>query len=65
MKEINEKEKLLEKVASGVLTQGEMNALLTVEKARWDAMQVDEFNFDSMTKKTFTSVIDEQRTPLD
>ena len=59
------KEKLLEKVASGVLTQGEMNALLTVEKARWDAMQVDEFNFDSMTKKTFTSVIDEQRTPLD
>jgi acyl-CoA dehydrogenase len=46
-------DKLAEKVAAGVLTQEEMDTLVTIEKARWDAMQVDEFSFDSMTNKTY------------
>ena len=59
------KEKLVEKVTSGDLSQAEMDELLMVEAARWDAMQVDEFTFDSMKEKVFSSVIDEQKTPLD
>lgn len=59
------KEKLAEKVAAGELSQQEMDDLVTVEKARWDAIQVDEFTFDSMKKKTFASVVDEQKTPFD
>lgn len=53
------KEKLAEKVAAGVLSQHEMDLLITAETARWDAMQVDEFTFDSMKKKSYASVIDE------
>lgn len=59
------KEKLVEKVKSGELSQSEMDDLVVVEKARWDAIQVDEFTFDSMKKKTFSSVIDKLKTPLD
>jgi acyl-CoA dehydrogenase len=59
------KEKLTEKVAAGQLSQQEMNELVIVEKARWDAIQVDEFTLDSMKKKTFASVIEKQKTPLD
>lgn len=59
------KEKLAEKVASGGLSQPEMDDIVTVEKARWDAMQVDEFTFESMKKKAFASVTEELRTPLD
>lgn len=58
------KEKLLEKVASGGLTQAEMDVIIRVEKARWDAMQVDEFDFEAMKKKGFASVIDKQTSPL-
>ena len=58
-------EKLAEKVAKGELSQLEMDALVTVEKARWDAIQVDEFTFESMKKKIFSSVIEEQKTPFD
>ena len=61
----NLKEKLVEKVAAGELSQHEMDELITVEKARWDAIQVDEFTIESMKKKTFPSVIDEQKTPFD
>ncbi|CAM2834430.1 acyl-CoA dehydrogenase [Legionella worsleiensis] len=58
------KAKLQEKVEKGQLTQQEMNELLAVEDARWDAVLVDEFTFDSMKKKTFNSVIDTIKTPF-
>ena len=57
-------EKLAEKVQQGVLTQDEMDALVDVEKARWDAIQVDEFTVESMKKKTFASVIDDVSSPF-
>ena len=59
------KEKLAEKVVAGALSQHEMDELVAVEKARWDAIQVDEFTFDSMKKSTFSSVTEEQKTPFD
>ncbi|WP_133131155.1 acyl-CoA dehydrogenase [Legionella yabuuchiae] len=59
------KEKLAEKVKAGELTQEEMDQLVHVEKLRWDAIQVDEFTFDSMKNKTFSSVIDQYQSPLD
>lgn len=59
------KEKLAAKVSKGELTQQEMNALVAVEKARWDAIQVDEFSFESMKKKSFASVTDTLVNPLD
>ena len=52
------KEKLVEKVESGLLSKQEMEELIKVEEARWDAIQVDEFTFDSMKKKLFASVTD-------
>ncbi|QRN04861.1 acyl-CoA dehydrogenase [Legionella sp. MW5194] len=59
------KVKLAEKVSQGQLTQQEMDDLVAVEKARWDAMQVDEFTFESMKNKTFTSVADNLPNPVD
>lgn len=59
------KEKLAEKVAAGTLAQEKMDALVAVERARWDAIQVDEFTFDSMKHKTFKSVTDTCPNPLD
>ena len=59
------KEKLVEKVATGVLTQQEMEDIVSVEKARWDAMQVDEFTLESMKKRTFTSVTDDLTSKMD
>ena len=59
------KEKLAEKVASGELSQQDMDALVMVEKARWDAMLVDEFTSESMKKKTFASVTEGLKNPLD
>jgi len=50
------KAKLSQKVASKELSQEDMDLLITLEEARWAAMQVDEFTFDSMKKRTFTSV---------
>jgi acyl-CoA dehydrogenase len=58
------KDKLTEKVKNGDLTQKEMDELIKVEQLRWDAIQVDEFTFDSMKKKTFASVIDKFKSPL-
>ncbi|HAT8178112.1 TPA: acyl-CoA dehydrogenase [Legionella pneumophila] len=58
------KGKLKEKVESGQLSQQEMEELLAVEDARWDAILVDEFTFDSMKKKTFHSVIEKMKSPL-
>lgn len=58
------KEKLQEKVSKNELSQQEMNDLLATEEARWDAILVDEFTFDSMKKKTFNSVTDTIKSPL-
>ena len=58
------KEKLQEKVAKGELSQQEMDDIEAVELARWDAILVDEFTFDSMKKKSFDSVIDKIKSPL-
>jgi acyl-CoA dehydrogenase len=61
----NLKEKLAEKVLSGSITQQEMDTLVAMERARWDAMQVDEFTYESMKKKSFASVVDEFKNPMD
>lgn len=58
------KEKLQEKVAKNELTSQEVDDLIALEEARWDAILVDEFDFDSMKKKTFSSVIDGIKSPL-
>ena len=58
------RERLQEKVAKNELTSQEMDSLMAVEEARWDAILVDEFEFDSMKKKTYASVIDDIRSPL-
>ena len=57
-------EKMAEKVKKGELTQDEMDAIVAVEKARWDAIQVDEFSIESMKNKTFASVVDDIKTPF-
>lgn len=59
------KEKLNELLQAGEINQQEMNDLIAVEKSRWDAIQVDEFSFDSMKKKSFSSVTDTLPNPLD
>ena len=58
------KQKLQEKVEKKELTQQEVKKILAVEDARWDAILVDEFTFESMKKKTFDSVIDSIKSPL-
>ncbi|MGL5741321.1 MAG: acyl-CoA dehydrogenase [Legionella sp.] len=58
------KDKLQEKVAKNELTQQEMDALLSTEAARWDAILVDEFSYDSMKKSSFKSIIDEVKSPF-
>lgn len=58
------KNKLILKVNKGELTQLEMDSLMAVEQARWDAIQVDEYTFESMKKKTFSSVTDSLQSPL-
>lgn len=57
-------DKLQEKVKQGDLSKEEMDEIIATEQARWDAIQVDEFTFDSMKKKTFESVIDKIKSPL-
>lgn len=59
------KEKLTDKVNKGELSQEDMDAIIAVERARWDAIQVDEFSFESMKNKQFASVIDSFPNPLD
>lgn len=58
------KVKLQEKVEKNELTADEVKDLLAVEDARWDAILVDEFAFDSMKKKSFSSMIDTIKSPL-
>lgn len=59
------KDKLQEKVDKKELSPEEMQSILEVEKARWDAIQVDEFTFDSMKEKQFQSITDSLKTPFD
>ncbi len=56
--------KLQEKVEKKELTQQEMDDLLAVEAARWDAILVDEFTFDSMKNSTFVSVVEKIKSPF-
>ncbi len=63
-KGIQLKEKLEEKVAKGELNTQEMELILNVEQARFDAILVDEFDFDAMKKKSFSSLIDTIVSPL-
>lgn len=58
------KGKLKEKVENKELTQEEMDALLATEAARWDAILVDEFTFESMKNQSFNSVIDAIKSPF-
>ncbi len=60
----NMKEELNAAVVRGDITSDDMATLLSVEQARWDAIQVDEFTFDSVNKKTFSSVIGRYKNPL-
>ncbi len=57
-------EKMAEKVAAGDLLQADMDALVAVEQARWDAIQVDEFAQKDMEEKTFSSRTDELASPF-
>lgn len=57
-------DKLKEKVEKNELTQQEMDALLATEAARWDAILVDEFTFDSMKNQLFNSVIGDVKSPF-
>lgn len=59
------KEKLTDKVAKGVLTEDEMTALITTERARWDAIQVDEFSLEALKKNQLISLIDTFPNPFD
>jgi acyl-CoA dehydrogenase len=45
--------KIAEKVDKGELSQADMDLIMTVERARWDAIQVDEFNFDAVKSSAF------------
>lgn len=58
------REKLEEKVAKQEISPEERDKILMVEHARFDAVLVDEFDFDSMKKKNFPSVIDDIHSPL-
>ncbi len=44
---------LQQKIKVGELTQTDVDNVMALEKARWDAIQVDEFSFDSVQDKTF------------
>lgn len=59
------KEKIAEKVAKGELSQAEADNIISVERACWDAIQVDEFSFDSLKKKSFASLADTFPNPMD
>lgn len=59
------KDKLAEKVAKGELSQEEMDGIVETEKACWDAIQVDEFSYESMKKKMYTSLVDKIPNPMD
>lgn len=59
------KEKLADKRAKGELSQIEVEEIIAVERACWDAIQVDEFSFESMKKKNFSSLAETFPNPMD
>lgn len=59
------KQKLTAKVAEAVITQNEMDQLVEMERLRWDAIQVDEFDFEAMQQPVFNSLADTFKNPLD
>lgn len=59
------KEKLEEKVQAKALSKEEMEQIMAVEKAKWDAVQVDEFAFEAVKKKQFKPVNIEGYCPFD
>jgi alkylation response protein AidB-like acyl-CoA dehydrogenase len=56
--------KLQDKLEKNEINQQEMDDLLATEAARWDAILVDEFTFESMKDSSFNSVIDKIKSPL-
>ena len=58
LSKLNLHEELAKLVTNQEISADDMAVILAVEKARWDAILVDEFTFDSMHKKQFTSVTD-------
>lgn len=58
-------EKLAEKIKNGDLSAEEMQTIIEIEKARWDALQVDEFAFDAISEKHFDSLNDYLPNPFD
>lgn len=59
------KNKLKEKVEQGMLSQAEMDLIVTMEKARWDAEQVDEFTTEALQQRPFSSEVNEMLNPLE
>lgn len=59
------KQHLAEKVAQSILTQQEMEKIIEMERLRWDAIQVDEFDFQAMQQPVFYSLTDTFKNPLD
>ena len=57
--------KFLKKAKELGLTDEEKSQLIALEKARWEAIQVDEFEFSSMKNKVFQSLADSLKNPLD
>jgi acyl-CoA dehydrogenase len=55
---------LMEKVARKELTQEEMDQVLAVEQARWDAIQVDEFEPGDLKKGRFVTKDDHMDSPV-
>lgn len=59
------KQMLAEKVAQAVITEQEMEQIVEMERLRWDAIQVDEFDFKAMQQSVFHSLTDTFKNPLD
>jgi acyl-CoA dehydrogenase len=56
--------KLHEKVALHQLSQAEMDQFLSIEQARWNIEQVDEFRFEDFKQGKFESVVDQYSNPF-
>jgi acyl-CoA dehydrogenase len=54
-----------EKVKEATLTQQEADALVKLEKTRWDALMVDEYAFEDVKKHKLNSLTDTLITPFD
>lgn len=60
----NLKEGLQQMLESGRLTAEEVASVIEIEKARWDAILVDEFDAESMKDKTYASIIEKYPDPF-